>query len=64
MDFIIRAGGKVLVHCHAGQGRTALVIGAYFLVAGIAKEENEAIKLTKLNRPKCFSKSYNKRFIK
>jgi len=64
MDFIIKSGGKVLVHCHAGQGRTALVIGAYLIVAGIAKDHNDAIKLTRLNRPKCFSKGYNQRCIK
>jgi protein-tyrosine phosphatase len=59
MDFIIRNGGKVLVHCHAGQGRTALVIGAYLIYAGIARNAAEGIKLTRLNRPKCFSKGYN-----
>ena len=31
IDFQIQSGGKVLVHCHAGQGRTALVIGCYLL---------------------------------
>ena len=64
MDFIIKNGGKVLVHCHAGQGRTALVIGAYFIYAGIATDDKEAIRLTRLNRNKCFSKAYNQKFIK
>ena len=27
---------KVLVHCHAGQGRTAIIIGAYLLYGGIS----------------------------
>ena len=59
MDFIIKNGGKVLVHCHAGQGRTAILIGAYLIYSGIAKDGDDAIRLTKLGRPKCFSKSYN-----
>lgn len=63
MDFVIKNGGKVLVHCHAGQGRTALVIGAYLIYSGIARNAAESIKLTRLNRPKCFSKGYNCKFI-
>ena len=43
MDFIIKQGGKALVHCHAGQGRTAILIGAYLLYACIAKDDSEAI---------------------
>ena len=43
MDFVIRQGGKVLVHCHAGQGRTAILIGAYLIYSGLAKDDKEAI---------------------
>ena len=43
MDFIIKSGGKVLVHCHAGQGRTALLIGAYLIISGTAKDDKECI---------------------
>lgn len=64
MDFTIRQGGKVLVHCHAGQGRTASLIGAYLLYAGVAKNDEEAISITRAGRPKCFSKSNNRRFLK
>lgn len=63
MDFIIKGGGRVLVHCHAGQGRTALVIGTYLLYSGIAKDTDDAVKQTKKNRPKCFSKAYNVTFL-
>lgn len=47
MDFIIKKGEKVLVHCHAGQGRTALVIGACLIVSGFAKDDVEAIAQTR-----------------
>ncbi|CDW87041.1 protein tyrosine phosphatase domain-containing protein 1 [Stylonychia lemnae] len=64
MDYIIKGGGKCLVHCHAGQGRTALIIGAYLIISGTASDDKEAIKQTKKNRPKCFSKSYNIKYMK
>lgn len=64
MDYVIKNGGKLLVHCHAGQGRTALVIGAYLMYSGLAKDDKEAIILTRKGRPKCFSKKYNKAFVK
>ena len=64
MDFIIRSGGKVLVHCHAGQGRTASLIGAYLMYAGFAKDDEEAIAITRRGRPKCYSKGNNRRFAK
>jgi protein-tyrosine phosphatase len=64
MDFTIKQGGKVLVHCHAGQGRTATLIGAYLMYVGVAKDEYDAIAITKRGRQKCFSKSYNRKFMR
>jgi len=65
MDFIIKHGeGKVLIHCHAGRGRTALLIGAYLIFSGLARDDVEAIEQTKRGRPKCFSSGYNKKFMK
>ena len=43
MQYIIGSGGKILVHCHAGQGRTAIIIGAYLLFSGLAKNAQDAI---------------------
>jgi protein-tyrosine phosphatase len=43
MDYVVKNGGKFLVHCHAGQGRTASIIGAFLLFSGMAKTSNEAI---------------------
>jgi len=52
------------VHCHAGQGRTAILIGAYLIYSGLAQDGEDAVRLTKLGRPKCFSKGYNQRYMK
>jgi protein-tyrosine phosphatase len=43
MDFVVKNGGKFLVHCHAGQGRTATIIGAFLLFSGFAQNAKEAI---------------------
>lgn len=48
MHHIVVRGGserknKILVHCHAGQGRTAIIIGAYLLYSDVAKNADEAI---------------------
>ena len=56
MQFVISNGGKILVHCHAGQGRTATIIGAYLLYSGRVSNAKEAIAQTRINRKKCFSK--------
>mmetsp|Transcript_10175 Transcript_10175/g.10155 ORF Transcript_10175/g.10155 Transcript_10175/m.10155 type:complete len:93 (-) Transcript_10175:488-766(-) len=63
MDFIIKGGGKALVHCHAGQGRTALIIGAYLLYARIANNCKECVEMVQAEREKCFTKKYNVKFI-
>lgn len=64
MQYIFDNQGKILVHCHAGQGRTAIIIGAFLLFSGQAKNAIDAIHLTRKNRLKCFSKKYNQSFLK
>lgn len=64
MHKIVQDGGpemknKILVHCHAGQGRTAIIIGAYLLYAGITYSAPEAVKICKQGRPKLFANKYN-----
>lgn len=44
---IDKLGKRVFVHCHAGTGRTALVICSYLLYSGMASSAQEAIRLTK-----------------
>lgn len=64
MHKIILDGGsqlnnKILVHCHAGQGRTAIIIGAYLLYAGITDSAPDAVKICKQGRPKLFKNKSN-----
>jgi protein-tyrosine phosphatase len=68
MHHIIVQGGlyrknKILVHCHAGQGRTAIIIGAYILYAGLVQSAEEAIHLCQQGRPKLFVKKYNRIYL-
>lgn len=68
MHWVIVQGGperknKVLVHCHAGQGRTAIIIGAYLLYAGLAKDAEEAIDVARRGRRKLFSHTYNRAYV-
>lgn len=64
MHHIIVRGGierknKILVHCHAGQGRTAIIIGAYLLYSDVAKNADEAISISRKGRTKLFINTYN-----
>jgi protein-tyrosine phosphatase len=63
MTFITDSGGKLLVHCHAGQGRTAVIIGAYLLYNNITSTVDETIEYTRKNRHKCFKKKYNREYM-
>lgn len=64
MDMHIGKGEKVLVHCHAGQGRTALVIAAYLLYKNICTNAEDSVKYIKSKRPKWLNKEYNRKFLK
>ena len=44
LRFVAAATGPVLVHCHAGQGRTGIFVACYRIAQGMAAEE--AITLT------------------
>lgn len=55
---------KILVHCHAGQGRTAIIIGAYLLYAGLANSATEAVTISRQGRHKLFKNKYNSIYLK
>ena len=66
--FIIQGGderrNKVLVHCHAGQGRTAIIIGAYILFAGLRDNATDTIQICRDGRPKLFTNIYNQHYLR
>ena len=51
------------MHCHAGQGRTAIIIGAYLLYANLTETADEAIRTCIAHRNKLFSNAYNKAYL-
>ena len=46
----VQRGQKVLVHCHAGMGRTAIICASYLVYSGECQEGAEAVKLVKNQR--------------
>ena len=47
--FDVHAGGKIVVHCHAGFGRTGIAIAA-MLIANEGISSEDAIKLVREKR--------------
>ena len=61
--FTVKKKAKVLVHCHAGMGRTGLVIGCY-LIYGENYSSQKAIELVKIKRREAFNTAAQVSFIK
>jgi hypothetical protein len=53
---------KVLVHCHAGYGRTGVVIACYMIYNNINKDVDDIIKSVKKQRKKCIETKMQKKF--
>ena len=53
---------KVLVHCHAGYGRTGVVIACYMIYNNVNKEVDDIIKSVKKQREKCIETKMQKKF--
>lgn len=62
MDYHIRNKGKVLVHCHAGLGRTGLMIACYYVYSQHMPSA-EAIKLVRECRPGAIQTERQFKFI-
>eukprot|EP01028_Stygiella_incarcerata_P012019 TRINITY_DN720_c1_g1_i1.p1 TRINITY_DN720_c1_g1~~TRINITY_DN720_c1_g1_i1.p1 ORF type:complete len:1382 (+),score=487.06 TRINITY_DN720_c1_g1_i1:382-4146(+) len=60
--FIISRGGKVVVHCHAGLGRTGLVIACYF-VYGKRCNPQLAIDEVRIHRPHSLQTKSQTKFV-
>lgn len=63
VDSVVNEGGLVLVHCHAGMGRTGLAIGCYLLYSGKYEDVGEVMRLVKEKRNKAFSNTTQNNFI-
>ncbi|KPI88968.1 putative phosphatase [Leptomonas seymouri] len=62
MDFHIKQKGKVLVHCHAGLGRTGLLIACYYVYSKRIPS-SEAIALVRKTRPGAIQTTRQGQFI-
>lgn len=48
MQNTISSGGKIALHCHAGLGRTGLVIACYLVYSGMPPQD--AIQQVRIHR--------------
>ncbi|CAC9523506.1 putative phosphatase [Leishmania infantum JPCM5] len=62
MDYHIKQKGKVLVHCHAGLGRTGLMIACYYVYSQHIPSD-EAIALVRKMRPGAIQTTRQAQFI-
>jgi protein tyrosine phosphatase domain-containing protein 1 len=51
MDCFVQRKLRVLVHCHAGMGRTAIICASYLVYSGKAQTGEEAIEIVQRERP-------------
>ena len=64
MDRFGKQGKRIFVHCHAGTGRTALVIASYLYYANICKTADEAIVNVQTDRPGSLLKNDQNDFVR
>ncbi|CAG9466942.1 unnamed protein product [Pedinophyceae sp. YPF-701] len=63
MDGVMRAGGKVAVHCHAGLGRTGLAIACCMVYRHDAATAEEAVAMVRRNRPGALQTQAQEAFV-
>lgn len=57
IENVRQSGGDVLVHCHAGQQRSAAVVAAYLMSKGMSR--SQAIDFVKSRKPDAFLTGVN-----
>ncbi len=62
MSFSLTNGNKVAVHCHAGRGRTGLIIAAW-LIFHDHMSAKDAIKLLRARRKDSISKKSQEKLL-
>lgn len=62
-NVIVKNNEKVLVHCHAGYGRTGIIIACYYIYAYKVSAE-VAVKVLRSYRSKCIQKANQFEFCK
>ena len=63
MDYHVKLGQKVFVHCHAGTGRTAIIMASYLLFSDRANSAEEAIAICRRDRKGTFPRANARDFV-
>lgn len=50
MDMYISKGKRVMIHCHAGMGRTGIICAAYLIYSGRAMFMEQALEILRKHR--------------
>ena len=58
-----KMGKRIFVHCHAGTGRTGLVIASYLYYCGIANSGSDAVDRVKTQRPGSLGRKKQSKFV-
>ena len=58
-----KMGKKIFVHCHAGTGRTGLVIASFLYYSGMVKDGATAVNKVKTQRPGSLKKKSQAQFV-
>ena len=58
-----KMGKRIFVHCHAGTGRTGLVIASYLYYSGLANSGSDAVYRVKTQRPGSLGRKKQSKFV-
>ena len=60
----VQKGNRVLVHCHAGMGRTGIICASYLIYCGKAINMQEALSILRAHRKGMMGKSETQECVK